>query len=210
VEELTSSNLWSVTALAASPPSVLDSVFGSSDNETWGTYEMPSMQSSLHKRARPQKEAPLELSPSSAPIHPFTSPISVLASNSTSALRGILPACFPSLSACQTTTRNCTGHGVCTKKYTDIAADSKSPFKDCYACQCSATVSEDSEGRTRTTGWGGPACQKKDVSSAFWLIALFVVAMMFLIGFAVGEVWGMGDQELPSVIGAGVSGPAKR
>ena len=140
--------------------------------------------------------------------------LSTFASNSTSnsstTLHGILPACFATLSACQSTTQNCTGHGSCIKKYTDVAADPKSPFKDCYACACSATISTDSEGRTSTTNWGGPACQKKDVSSAFWLIVLFVVGMMFLIGFAVGEVWGMGEQELPSVIGAGVSGPVKR
>ena len=44
----------------------------------------------------------------------------------------------------------------------------------------------------------------------FWLIVLFSVAMVGLVGFAVGSVWGMGDEELPSVIGAGVSGPVAR
>ena len=44
----------------------------------------------------------------------------------------------------------------------------------------------------------------------FWLIALFTVAMVGLVSFAVGQVWSMGEEELPSVIGAGVSGPVAR
>ena len=68
----------------------------------------------------------------------------------------------------------------------------------------------DSDGKESTTYWGGPACQKKDVSVEFWMIALFSVAMVGLISFAVGSVWSMGDDELPSVIGAGVSGPVAR
>lgn len=44
----------------------------------------------------------------------------------------------------------------------------------------------------------------------FWLIVLFSVAMVGLISFAIGSVWEMGDAELPSVIGAGVSGPVAR
>jgi hypothetical protein len=34
--------------------------------------------------------------------------------------------------------------------------------------------------------------------------------MVFLVSFAVGSVMSMGSEELPSVIGAGVSGPVKR
>ena len=44
-----------------------------------------------------------------------------------------------------------------------------------------------------TTYWGGPACQKKDVSVQFWLLALFTVALVGLISFAVGQVWSMGE-----------------
>lgn len=69
---------------------------------------------------------------------------------------------------------------------------------------------ESADGKVQTTYWGGPACQKRDVSVQFWLIALFSVGMVGLISFAVGQVWSMGDEELPSVIGAGVSGPVAR
>ena len=44
----------------------------------------------------------------------------------------------------------------------------------------------------------------------FWLLALFSVGMVGLVSFAVGQVMGMGGEELPSVIGAGVSGPVAR
>ena len=44
----------------------------------------------------------------------------------------------------------------------------------------------------------------------FWLIALFSVGMVGLVSFAIGQIMTMGGEELPSVIGAGVSGPAPR
>jgi hypothetical protein len=70
-------------------------------------------------------------------------------------------------------------------------------------------VEERADGK-KTTRWGGPACQKKDVSIEFWLIVGFTVGMVFLVTFAIGTVWDMGSEELPSVIGAGVSGPSAR
>lgn len=184
----------------------------------WGTYTMPDTQSPLRKRTsqRPQKEAPLEEASETTsyqPVHSFSAPISALApsNSSTTPLPGILPQCFTSQSQCETLTRNCTGHGTCFKKYTDTSAAEQSRNKVCYTCGCSATVQDMGEGKVKTTYWGGPACQKRDVSVQFWILALFSVGMVFLVGFAVGEVWGMGNEELPSVIGAGVSGPtAKR
>lgn len=176
----------------------------------YGAYSMPTgAQSPLRKRQTSIAEEPLEVQPSAAPVTHNSIPVSSLADQS-DPLPGILPACFPSLSACESTTRNCSGHGTCGKKYTDENAPDDSRFKSCYACQCSATTKESGSGGVSTTYWGGPACQKRDVSVQFWLIALFSVAMVGLISFAVGQIWSMGDDELPSVIGAGVSGPVKR
>lgn len=183
------------------------------DTSVWGTYRMPDSQSPLKKRSaqRPQpSEEPLDLPPifeevSSEDFTPYAS------SNTTSAyLPGILPACFSTLSACQSSTNNCTSHGSCYKKYTDATAGDKSPHKECWTCGCKASVTKNSNGKTKTTYWGGPACQKKDVSTEFWMIALFSVGLVGLVGFAVGTVFGMGQEELPSVIGAGVSGPVRR
>ncbi|KAI6827712.1 hypothetical protein KC340_g5427 [Hortaea werneckii] len=186
----------------------------------WGSYSMPSTsadsQATLRKRSssRPIAEAPLEdtsaSSDSSFTTHDFTAPVpaeefhSNKKNTTTSPLPGILPQCFASLSACEETTRNCSGHGSCYKKFTDNSASDTSRYRDCYVCGCKATVKEtSSDGGKTTTHWGGSACQKRDVSVEFWMLALFSIGFVFLISFAVGSVWEMGGEELPSVIGAG-------
>lgn len=65
-------------------------------------------------------------------------------------------------------------------------------------------------GGKKTTYWGGPACQKKDVSIPFWLFVGTTLTLMFLVGSGIGMLYSMGAEELPSVIGAGVSGPVKK
>ncbi|KAF2218020.1 hypothetical protein CERZMDRAFT_119593 [Cercospora zeae-maydis SCOH1-5] len=176
----------------------------------WGTYEMPTKKSMLQKRQRLAAEAPLSMSTDSSTTEPSeNTAVPNFQANNTTPLRGILPACFTSESACESATRNCTGHGKCGLKYHD--ADSLGPGGqtglDCWSCQCTKPKSEAGK---KTTVWGGPACQKKDVSVEFWLIALFTVAIIGLVSFAIGTIWEMGSQELPSVIGAGVSGPTAR
>lgn len=128
--------------------------------------------------------------------------------NQTAPLRGILPGCFASLSACESMTRNCTGHGSCTLKYTD--KDAGDLGGKCYSCACKAEVRTNSDGTKKTTNWGGPACQKKDIVMPFWLISSFSVFMMFTVSWGIGLLYTMGSQELPSVIGAGVSGPVRK
>ncbi|KXT15678.1 hypothetical protein AC579_6138 [Pseudocercospora musae] len=198
-EKLAKSNEWRITALI-SPQ-------GKEEKFQWGTYEIPQRQMKP-KRDRLPKEEPLAETHSFKPVQSFSAPVSSFANNTTP-LRGILPACFTSQSACESATRNCTGHGQCSKKYHD--ADSLAPGGstglDCWSCQCKSTKSSDGK---KTTVWAGPACQKKDVSVEFWLIALFTVALVSLIGFAIGNLISMGSEELPSVIGAGVSGPTAR
>ncbi|KAF7192649.1 putative endoplasmic reticulum membrane protein [Pseudocercospora fuligena] len=203
-EKLAKSNEWSITALI-SPPVDHFTKQGKEEKFQWGTYEIPQRQT---KRDRLPKEEPLTETHSFKPVQSFSAPISSFANNTTP-LRGILPACFTSQSACESATRNCTDHGHCSKKYhdPDSLAPGGSTGLDCWSCQCKSTKSSDGK---KTTVWGGPACQKKDVSVEFWLIALFTVGLVSLIGFAVGNLFSMGSEELPSVIGAGVSGPTAR
>lgn len=182
-----------------------------SDASTWGSYSMPNTESPLQKRG--QAEKPLSevfeaASPAVEKAAPVSTPLTTFA-DQTSPLPGILPACFRSQEECESTTRNCTGHGKCRKLYHDRDA-ANGQKGDCYSCQCSATKEENKDGNVKTTVWGGPACQKKDVSIAFWLIALFTVGLVFLVSFAVGNLVSMGGEELPSVIGAGVSGPVRK
>jgi hypothetical protein len=127
--------------------------------------------------------------------------------NQTAPLRGILPGCFASLSACQSMTRNCTGHGSCVLSHTD--KDAGDLGGKCYSCACKDDVRENAEG-IKTTRWGGPACQKKDIVMPFWLISSFSIFMMFTVSWGIGLLYTMGSQELPSVIGAGVSGPVRK
>ncbi|KAJ9669100.1 hypothetical protein H2201_000926 [Coniosporium apollinis] len=169
--------------------------YGAKNNKCYGAPLTKS------KRATP--ETPLSVKPAttltSSIAHPDTSPI-----DTSSLLRGILPACFPSQSACEATTRNCTGHGSCRLAHKDRDSNNKA----CYACSCTPTIRKDKDGKNvKTTRWGGPACQKKDVVMPFWLLAGFTVLFLFVVSWGIGLLYSMGEQELPSVIGAGVSGP---
>ena len=71
-------------------------------------------------------------------------------------------------------------------------------------------VRTNSDGTKKTTQWGGPACQKKNVVAPFWLLAGFTVFLVTLVSWGAGTIWSMGNEELPSVIGAGVSGVPPR
>jgi hypothetical protein len=200
-KKLVDENDWDVIVITTS-----SSCPSSSSSNIFGTYSLPNTHSLLHKRE--DKEKPLEVEPTEEKQkQKTTTKLGPLAS---SPLPGILPSCFPSMDSCNSLTRNCTGHGSCNLKYTDPSARDGAPNKHCYVCSCEPQKHETSDGKEQTTYWGGAACQKKDVSVEFWLIVLFTVALIGLVGFAVGSVWSMGDEELPSVIGAGVSGPVAR
>lgn len=186
---------------------------GDGGQELWGSYTMPPEPHVwLHRRLEEQEE-PLELEETSdfKPVQSSSERPSTFAAGD--AVKGILPACFTSQSACESFTNNCSAHGSCQLKYTDASARDTSPYRKCYTCSCNPTTSTSSSGHTLTTYWGGPACQKKDVSVQFWLLVLITVALVGAVGFAVGTLFSMGGEELPSVIGAGVSGhagPARR
>lgn len=118
---------------------------------------------------------------------------------------GILPTCYSTLSACISTTHNCSGHGSCYRKFTDERNVGK---RDCFVCGCKATYRRDDQDRiVKTTVWAGPACQKKDVSVPFWLLGGLTVLLVSVVAWGIGLLYSMGSEDLPSVIGAGVAGP---
>lgn len=164
----------------------------------YGSYTLPN--SAKTRRAAP--EAPLtggrptpKLSGTPNTLHPLA--------NTSAPLRGILPACFASQSACESATNNCTGHGRCSLKYKNKDDNGKA----CYSCMCNIPdIRTNPDGTKKTTRYGGPACQKKDVVMPFWLLAGFSVGLMFVVSWGIGLLYSMGEEELPSVIGAGVSG----
>lgn len=169
---------------------------------TYGKYDSSVEHSSFNRRQF--NEAPLITeSLAQAPKIMATLTPSSNKTNASTPLRGILPQCFSSQSACQALTRNCSGHGACTLKFTDRDARPEAP---CFSCACTPTIFTNKDGSFKTTRWGGPACQKKDVVMPFWLLAGFSVFMVSLISWGIGMLLAMGNEELPSVIGAGVSG----
>lgn len=160
-------------------------------NSLYGSYNKPP------SARQQQPEEPLS-SPSTAssPSSPEVVPLQA----STSPLpHGILPICHPTLQSCIATTNNCSGHGTAYKKSGGAI--------DCFACKCSKTVLTDDEGRVKTVYWGGPACQKKDISVPFFLLAGLSIALVGVVTWGIGLMASIGQEELPSVIGAGVAGP---
>jgi hypothetical protein len=184
-------------------------------NHPYGTYTVP-----VHRLA-PRRQAPEAiLSSPAAPASSTSSNNSLEASEQNTTplakqgpLLGILKTCYESQSACEAATRNCSSHGACyLSRHGREATGGKGKTNDCYSCGCKPTIIKAGEGNgsNKTTNWGGPACQKKDVVIEFWLFAGSTVLLMFLIGSGVGMLYSMGEEELPSVIGAGVSGPTRK
>ncbi|CAG8346863.1 unnamed protein product [Penicillium salamii] len=119
-------------------------------------------------------------------------------------LSTLAPVCHSSNSSCTEATRNCSGHGSC---YLKFGSGVEGTTGNCYACKCQQTTVKNSDGTTRSVQWGGSACQKKDISSPFFLIASVTLLVILLVGSAIGMLFSMGAQKLPSTISAGVSNP---
>ena len=175
-----------------------------SPTNAYGRYE--TTQSSIGRRQAEE------------PIIDALSPISfsnkqVQTSNSTGntsmPLTGVLPLCHSSLDACVSATNNCSGHGACYKKYGNLKEEGDSKGS-CFTCGCKPQKVYFKYDGGKKTGWtleywGGAACHKKDVSSAFWLITIFTVVMVGLVSWGIGLLYSIGEEQLPGVIGAGVS-----
>jgi hypothetical protein len=72
------------------------------------------------------------------------------------------------------------------------------------------TKAADGSELAKRTYWGGAACQKQDVSSPFWLLVGITVVLAGITSAGIGMLFSVGEEKLPSVIGAGVSGPRPR
>lgn len=181
----------------------------------WGTYTVPANEA---RRQNPEAVLSSNPGPSTSP-NPHTSdledlPVAAHAKGKGPVL-GILPSCFATLSACQQTTHNCSNHGECKLLHKGRGSGKDTETVDCYGCACVPTVKhvgEDKgmESKKQVTYWGGPACQKRDISVQFWLFVFSGVVLAFLVSSGIGMLYSMGSEELPSVIGAGVSGPVRK
>ena len=176
----------------------------------WGAYQLPSKEA---RREPLNAQASLASTPLSSP-NLGDSPAMISAEDQ-NPVRGILPSCFDSMVTCQRQTHNCSSHGQCTLLHKGRGSGSNKESVDCYGCACKPTVEhvgEDKgmESKRKVTYWGGPACQKKDISVQFWLFVGTGVILAFLVASGIGMLYSMGSEELPSVIGAGVSGPVRK
>jgi len=78
---------------------------------------------------------------------------------------------------------------------------------DIFSCACKPQVKDLGKDGTQTTYYGGSACQKVSHLVPFWLLAGTAIFLTTIVSLGVGMLYTMGSEELPSVIGAGVSGP---
>ncbi|KAL5365754.1 hypothetical protein BJX96DRAFT_19145 [Aspergillus floccosus] len=113
----------------------------------------------------------------------------------------IAPVCHASNSSCSEATNNCSGHGFCYKK---SSAATEGGASDCYVCKCQETTITRDDGTVQKVRWGGAACQKRDISSPFFLIAGITILVVLAISSAIGMLFDVGQGELPGVISAGV------
>ncbi|KAI9886193.1 MAG: hypothetical protein M1823_001989 [Watsoniomyces obsoletus] len=179
--------------------------------DPYGDYWSPALAAKIRRQ---EAEKPLE-SPSSSSSSSATSttsasttdsksspPTSTPSSNSTLP-KGIIATCHSSKDACISATNNCSGHGECYHKYGSFGGAAK----ECFACKCQPTIWHDSDTGIHTVHWGGTACQKKDISIPFFLLAGISILLVGAMTWGIGLLFSVGEEALPSVIGAGVSAP---
>ncbi|KAK2627460.1 hypothetical protein QTJ16_003426 [Diplocarpon rosae] len=176
-----------------------------SSAKPYGSYEAPS-QGLLGKVRRQAMEEPIAEArvPSAPPPALSLKEVQFSNSSSNSTLSPLpkLPAlCYASEEVCASATNNCSGHGSCYKKYSTTKSA-------CFTCGCRSTNETFTHAEKQyytTVAWGGSACHKRDVSSPFWLIAIFTVVLVGIVSWGIGLMYSIGEEKLPGVIGAGVS-----
>ncbi|KAI0759839.1 hypothetical protein BD413DRAFT_595037 [Trametes elegans] len=136
---------------------------------------VPSVWSSHHKRQQPP-QSPLP-PPLPRPAEPIDS----------------ISTCYTSADVCSNATSACSGHGECVQ--------ATKAGKTCFVCACGTT--KDTKGRKEQ--WAGSACERKDVSGPFVLLAGTAITLLLLVGGSVGLLTAVGDQKLPSTLTGGVA-----
>lgn len=113
----------------------------------------------------------------------------------------VAPVCYASNSSCNEMTNTCSGHGYCYRK---SGSSDQSTNSDCYSCKCQETTLRKDDGTVQKIRWGGSACQKRDISSPFFLVTGVTILILVATGAAIGMLYSVGSEQLPGVISAGV------
>jgi hypothetical protein len=161
-----------------------------------------SIQQASYKRDLRSNSDEEPLSNPSSSASSFDGSVSPDYQQQNSELSTLVPLCYGSNSSCTTTTGNCSGHGHC---YLKSASKDEAATSHCYACRCTKTTVTNQDGSIRTIQWGGAACQKEDISNPFFLLAGITILVIVAVSGGIRMLFSVGEEELPSVIGAGVS-----
>ncbi len=185
----------------------------------YGRYEKVSQNPISRRHGAEEPIAVDAFPPTSFPNKQVT--VSIPSDNSTfEPITGVPQLCHSSLDACIASTNNCSGHGACYRKYGNTKNDTtdanviEDASGSCFTCKCVATWANFTYADGTRKGstlqyWGGAACHKRDVSGPFWLIGIFTVALIGLVSWGIGLLYSIGEEQLPGVIGAGVSSKAR-
>lgn len=107
--------------------------------------------------------------------------------------------CYPSAEVCTSATNSCNSHGAC-----------KKTSNNCFACVCEPDIVKDKNGGfLKRTHWAGATCKKKDISVPFNILLVFSITIVLVVVWAIGLLFSIGEEPLPSVLSAGVA-PVKR
>ncbi|KAF9653968.1 hypothetical protein BDM02DRAFT_3107153 [Thelephora ganbajun] len=109
-----------------------------------------------------------------------------------------ISTCHDSQETCGNATSSCSGRGQC--------VEVSRAGKACFICACSAT--KDAMGRTQN--WVGEACERKDVSGPFVLLAGTTVGLLIVIIGSIGLLYKVGESALPSTLTGSIGGGLKR
>lgn len=99
------------------------------------------------------------------------------------------PQCYSSASDLERDTNGCSGHGK--------AVESSQGGRKCWRCACTPTR-PDKGGKV--TYWAGSACEKKDVSSEFILLAGSALVLALVAAGSVYVLYSAGSTELPGTL----------
>ncbi|KAJ1024564.1 hypothetical protein NDA13_004495 [Ustilago tritici] len=100
----------------------------------------------------------------------------------------LLSTCFTSATDLEKATNNCSGHG--------LAVKTSKGGKPCYRCQCKATEVR----KGKKVYWAGAACEKKDISTEFVLLASSVLLLVLASVGSVYFLWKQASEELPGTL----------
>lgn len=100
----------------------------------------------------------------------------------------LLSTCFTSATDLEKATNSCSGHGSAVK--------TSKGGKPCYRCQCKATEVR----KGKKVYWSGAACEKKDISTEFVLLASSVLLLVLASVGSVYFLWKQASEVLPGTL----------